>query len=794
MGDFKRAIDYHKKHLEIAIEQGDKIGEGAAYCNLGRAFRWIGDIKQAIEYHTRDLSIAKELEDKAGEGTSYGNLGNDYEILGDFKRAIDYHTQHLSVAKEVGDTAGEGTSYGNLGRAYHGIGDFQTAKEYHLKQLKIAKDVGDRAGEGRAYGNLGKVYHGVGNSQQSIEYMTQALNIAKEVGEKAREGRAYDNLGRAYHGVGDFNQAIKYHSQGLGIAKEVGDKLGQGRCYGNLGTAYYGIKDFKEAIKYHHMHLSIVKDLGDRAGEGHACGNLGRAFQGLGDFQIAMDYHNQQLSIAKQVGDMSGEGNACFLLGCVFQSMGSLQEALAYFRSSIQIYNRMRASLKSDVALNICFSQTYQNVYTALWRTLLKIKKTEEALYVAEQGRAQALIDLMKFQFDAESLPPTSNEGKETIFDLLNNAPAQTAFVALESNTINVWVKCKGNKIHFRQKEIESEDVTAFLHCLAENAMSAIHSVGDLSGDMPISEEPEHKLNSLPDKSKPLSLLYDTVVGPIVDLLDGDELIIVPDGPLWVAPYAALVDHHSRYLCESMRIRLVPSLTCLKLITSCPEGYHTQSGALLIGDRLRGEDTHLMGRPTYNRVSGDRKEVEILGEILKTTPLTDKQTSKNEVLKRIGSAALIHVSTFAEMDTGDIILAPSPTGTSTMPAEEDFRLKLDDLLTVKLQARLVVLTCCHSGREKAKSEGVVGIVRAFLSAGARSVLLSLWRSDDEATIELMRCFYQHLTDGNSASVALHQAMKCLRESEKFGAVKFWAPFVLIGDDVTIDFKGEEEVS
>lgn len=94
---------------------------------------------------------------------------------------------------------------------------------------------------------------------------------------------------------------------------------------------------------------------------------------------------------------------------------------------------------------------------------------------------------------------------------------------------------------------------------------------------------------------------------------------------------------------------------------------------------------------------------------------------------------------------------------------------------------------CHSGRGEVKSDGVVGMARAFLCAGARSVLASLWAIDDEATMNFMRSFYQHLIDGKSASMALHQAMKSLRESEKFCAAKYWAPFVLIGDDLKFEF-------
>ena len=88
---------------------------------------------------------------------------------------------------------------------------------------------------------------------------------------------------------------------------------------------------------------------------------------------------------------------------------------------------------------------------------------------------------------------------------------------------------------------------------------------------------------------------------------------------------------------------------------------------------------------------------------------------------------------------------------------------------------------------------MVGIARAFLGAGARSVIASLWALNDEATLEFMKHFYEHLVAGQSASKSLHHAMKWMRESEEFKAVKYWAPFVLIGDDVTLNFestKGE----
>ena len=121
-------------------------------------------------------------------------------------------------------------------------------------------------------------------------------------------------------------------------------------------------------------------------------------------------------------------------------------------------------------------------------------------------------------------------------------------------------------------------------------------------------------------------------------------------------------------------------------------------------------------------------------------------------------------------------------------------LTMADIANVGIRAKLVVLSCCHSGRGKIMtSEGAVGIARAFITSGARSVLVSLWLLNDESTREFMIRFYGHLVcDKMSTSEALHQSMKWMRETTKYG-VSDWAPFVLIGDDVTFDFNPRNEL-
>ena len=236
-----------------------------------------------------------------------------------------------------------------------------------------------------------------------------------------------------------------------------------------------------------------------------------------------------------------------------------------------------------------------------------------------------------------------------------------------------------------------------------------------------------------------------------------------------------------------MRIRILPSLMCMKLINASPKEYHNKSGALLVGDPCLEDFTTFLGENRFSPLPFAKKEVEMIGAMLGIHPLTGKEATKAEVLKRIGSVALVHIAAHGKIDNGEIALAPNPERKYRRPEEPDFMLTISDVQAAKLRAKLVVLSCAHSAQGKVSSEGVVGIARAFLGAGARSVLVALWSIDDEATMEFMRSFYQHLKDGNSASLSLNRAMKCLRESQKFNAPRFWAPFVLIGDDVTVDF-------
>ncbi|XP_067047934.1 tetratricopeptide repeat protein 28-like [Acropora muricata] len=791
LDDYQKAIEYQEKRLKKAIESGDRDKEGAAYRNLGSAFHSLSDHRKAIVHHEKALKIAIEIGDRGGEGRAYGNLGSAFQSLSDYPKAIEYHENALKIAIEIGDRGGEGKAYGNLGSAFQSLSDYRKNIEYQEKRLNIAIEIGDRGGEGGAYGNLGNAYDSLGDSQKAIEYHKKHLKIAREVGNLDGEGKAYGNLGNAYQSVGDYRIAIEYNEKALKLAVEVGDRAGEGRACGSLGSAYRSLGDYRKAIDYHKRLLKIAIEIGDRAGEGGAYGNLGNAYHSLGDYRRALEYHEKLLKIAKEIGDRAGEGEAYHNIGNVYSSLEQFENAVDYFVSAVDAFNSLRSLLKSQDNWKVTFREQHETTYTALWRSLIRSEKFDEALFAAEQGRAQTLSDNLLIQYKLPtSLSAAQTDTKATISLLIKELSTPTIFLATEGLTVYIWFLRRENKVAFRRGRIEADTserdpIQALLQSSLEKmgAEDRVRSDRASEFSMEARGEGPGKL-PLPPLDNPLKPFYDAFIDPVNDMLgpQDDELLIVPNGALGLTPWAAVI--------ESMRIRTVPSLTSYQLILSAPEGYHKRTGVLLVGNPCLKE----LKRP-LDDLPCAQEEVEMIASFFNTRPLTGREATKAEVMKRMSSVGLIHIASHGNARTGEIALSPNPGWASKYPQTKDYILKMSDVQAANLRARLVVLSCAYSGRGRIlKGEGVVGIARAFLSAGARSVLVALWAIDDGATKVFMKSFYQLLREGKTASAAVHQSMKSLRESEEFSEMKYWAPFQLIGDDVKIEFEAHDDVN
>ena len=702
LGDYPKGIEYNEKHLKIAVEIGDRGGEGVAYGIRGNIYRSLGDYQKAIEYHEKHLEIAIEIGDQDREGKAYANLGNAFLSLSDYQKATECYEKHLKIAIEIGDRDGVGKAYGNLGNVYASLGDYRKSIKYLEKYLKIAIEIGQRGGEGETLGNLGHNYQSLGDYRKAINYHEKCLKIAKETGNRGGEGRAYGNLGVAHHSLGDYRKAIEFVEKRLKIAIEIGDRGGEGRAYRNLGNTYRVLCDYRKGIDYHGKHLKIAIEIGDRGDEGRGYGSLGNAYQSLGDYRKAMEYQEKHLKIAREIGDQAGVGAAYHNIGIAFSSLEENENAVDSFVSAVDVFNSLRSRLKSEDNWKINFRDVNEASYTALWVSLLRIQKINKGLFAAEQGRAQTLSDnlLIQYKLDAFSSYATIDT-METVSRLLAKLSSPTLFLAIAGFTTNIWFLRKGKKIVFRKGRLggDRREKDPFL-ALLQSILDKIEAEetercedrtfdkldNEYSFSLEVRGEGVGKPPS-PPLDNPLKPFYDAVIDPIRDKLEpqDDQLVIVPDGALCLTPWAAVF--------ESIRIRIVPSLTSYQLILSVPEGHHNKKGALLVGNPCSRE----LKKPLHDLPCA-QKEVEMIASILKTTPLTGIRATKAAVMERTSSVGLIHIAAHGNERTGGIALSPNPGWSSRFPQRKDYVLKMSDVQAANLRARLVVLSCCHSGR------------------------------------------------------------------------------------------------
>ena len=810
VGDYVKAKEYHEKALAINMEIGDKAGEASSYGNLGIVFTSLGDYVKAKEYHEKALAIQIEIGDRAGEARNYGNLGGIFQFLGEKVKAKGISEKALAIDVEIGNRAGEATCYGNLGNVYKSFGDYVKAKECLEKALAINTEIGDRLGEALTYRNLGGVFESLGEYVRAMECYKKALAIEVEIGYRAGEASSYRNLGNVLCKLRQFRESNEYFENALTIMVAIGDRRGEAEVYQGLGDVLRSLGDNISAKQYLEKALVINLEIGDRAGEAASYAKLGTTCVSLAEYVIAEEYFEKALLITKDTGDVENEYNCYFILSMTKLLQEKYHEAFSCLFQSIEKYEDLRGFKAVNDQIKISIAD--RNIFSCkrLSGMLCDIGNPNSALYVEELGRARSLADLMETRYPAEkhiSANPQSWIGIENV--ITKDSNCSCLYISYHAQRVLLWVLTTGEDTSFREKKVRenflyktlakpTESLDEFFAFIVESFRSFGILPDDVCEDRSLVDiEPaqfdssrEETLAALrrgkdeKDPEPSLTLLHEILIKPVSDLLEEPEIIIVPDRNLYRVPFAALLDESGKYLSETFRIRLVPSLTTMKLIQDSPVDYHCQTGALIVGDPDVGDVIYNGRLKNFLPLPGARKEAEMVGRLLGVQPLLGEDATKQRVLQKVASVSLIHIAAHGNAERGEIAFAP-PSSTTGIPQEGDFLLKMSEISKVQLRAKLVVLSCCHSGRGQIRAKGVVGIAHAFLGSGARSVLVALWALGDIATEKLMNCFYKHLVRGESASESLHEAMKWMRENG-FTKVSEWAPFMLIGDNVSFD--------
>jgi|694.fasta_scaffold41450_3 tetratricopeptide (TPR) repeat protein len=770
LGHYPKAIEYHEIHLAIAREIGDRSGEAISLGNLGNAYQAFGLYSKAIEFHQYSLTIERELGNLQGKAASLSNLGVAYNSLGQYLKAIEYYQQSLAIAREIDHRSKVAASLGNLGLAYLSIGKFPEALDYCHQTLALKREIGDPQGEATALHNLGSIYHSLGQYTKVIEYYQQSLAIFREMGDRRGEAASLNNLGVTYDSLGQHLKALDHQQQSLSITREINDRQGEADALGNLGNTYEGLGQYPKAIEYHQQYLAIAREIKDREGESRALGNLGTAYGLLGQYLKAIEYLQHQLAIAREIGFRKGEAISLGNLGAVYNSLKQYAEAEKILNASIEVFESIRVKELSD-ADKVALFETYTRTYHSLQTALIAQNKTDTALEISERSRARAFVELMAAKLtDNPIIHPLTlaqmqqiaRQEKATLVEYYFNSPYETLYI---------WVLRPHGTLTFHSVALGS--IT--LSDLVNNDRRALGIRGErkfLAIDLP-------SIDSETNRQK----LYKLLIEPIESALPSnpeDKIIFIPHQELFSVSFAALQDKYSQYLVDKHTILTAPAIQVLQLT---PKSRRT-GNALIVGNPTMPKILTLAGQAFAEQLSplpGAENEAKAIAQLLQTEPIIGERATKRYILEQLPATRIAHFAThgllgdFKGLGTpGAIALAPDPCNAEI----NNGLLTSGEILDLKLNIDLLVLSACDTGCGSITGDGVIGLSRSLLTAGVTSLIVSLWAIPDSHTADLMIEFYRQWQNVPDKARALRQAQ--LNIKDRYPEPRNWAAFTIMG--------------
>jgi len=643
-----------------------------------------------------------------------------------------------------------------------------------------------------------------------------------------------------------YQAAISTFKKSLKIAEELDRKKLQAVVHSNIGSCFVNLKLYQDATRHFEKSLAIAKEIDVKDVEAWVCQNIAEIHFANLEFQQAITNLEKCSHIASTIHNKDRMWRACHRLGEMCRSIAKqypdreelkncMNKAEENLKKAIDCYDYLFENLCSRDEFKISIFDRFNDTYRLLTSVLIETHQIQHALLISDRGRARVLGDCLLSTYGMSQDKDSSS--KQLTYPDVESVLSNDAFTLLHYSSLDqclaVWVSHNKSMTFketdkdllfsaletlFGKKPQEHDDDTVnrfFTDTVAkayedmkinDRVTCENRSLDDIIGTYdglqngdpiePVAREVRLQGTTalVPDLPS-LEVLYSALIAPVLSDIQHDEIVIVPDGKMYTVPFAALKDPDTgRYLSETKRIRLVPSIAVLKLLQECPFDRHNQQGALLVGNptvgdvKLRGKDKKIEGLPYAGL------EVNKIKNLLQkkmhpkfVTLLAEKQATKDAVLAKMKEGvAIIHIAAHGSPSTGEIALAPvTSQDRQGLPEEQDYLLTMKEVQEVVVNAQLVVLSCCHSGQGEIRAEGVMGLSRAFLAAGARAVVASLWVINYEITLNFMEKFYDCLINSKSASTSLHEAMGYVRKTYK--EPKHWAPFSLIGDDITINF-------
>ncbi|HEX9189634.1 MAG TPA: CHAT domain-containing protein [Vicinamibacteria bacterium] len=720
--------------------------------NVGWALFLKGEYAAARAELERALTLATDGPVERGgnvwvRGRVLTNLAIATAALGDASQA--YRTLGEVAATESGDGMNRTRALEHLGRLEESWGDVAAA----LARYESALQTGEAAmfdsapvAYNRAYlvgahSRLGLLRERLGRPREAREAVERGLALARELGTRRLIAQVLLDRGRLQREGGDLAGAARDHEEALALAGEARLEREEALGLAELGWNGLARGDASAALSFFERALAskAVSESPETAGAVRA--GLARAREALGQADEAAREDDRAVEAVEAVrrGDLPET-----------RRLGYWRLRQAVFRSAIALRHR-------------------------LLEVSGELRHAERALELAEQARSRTLLDLIGRggvpgapegvgrALPVERLREEILHGDAALLAFTLDEPRSWAFVLTRRSCAMAALPGRA--------EIE-RDVEEWRRQLATAAEAPP------SGDAARVSTAEGRGRTSGGRPNPVAArLHAVLLGPFAARVAGHRrLVVVPDGALHALPFEALEDERGRLVLDRHVVSYAPSASVAAALRARRAAGPPASGRLLAFAAPPS--------PAFGPLPLARTEALAIARLFPdaAAEVREGEAASERWLKqaRLSAYGTLHFATHGTYDDR----APGRSALVLAAGRgEDGLLQVGEIASLSLRARLVSLSACDTGLgEVVNGEGVVGLARAFLNAGADAVAMTLWRIPDASTAELMQAFYRHLRGGREGAEALREAKLELRRSRASRRGAFhWAGVVLSGD-------------
>ncbi|MEG4005181.1 tetratricopeptide repeat protein [Microcoleus sp. Pol1C5] len=835
LGEKQKALEYYSQSLPLSRAIGDRKQEARTLNNIGTVYSDLGEKQKALEYYSQSLPLYRAVGDRNGEAVTLIGIGAVYSALGEKQKALEYLGQSLPLSRAIGDRTQEARTLINIGSVYSDLGEKQKSLEYYNQSLPLYRAVGDRNGEATTLNNIGLVYLDLGEKQKALEYYSQSLPLYRAVGDRSGEATTLNNIGSVYSDLEEKEKALEYYSQSLPLYRAVGDRRGEARTLNNIGSVYSDLEEKEKALEYYSQSLPLSRAVGDRSGEANNLSNIAYAKREQGNLTEALTNIEASLKIIESLRTKIAspelrtsyfatvQNYYQFYIDLLMQ-LHKTQPRSGYDTKAFEASERSRARSLLEL-LQEANADIRQNVAPEL---LQRERSLQQQLDALEKRRVEVL--------NRPKHTPTQEAELEQQRQTLI-AQYQDIQTQIRANSPRYAALTQPQPLTLAQiqQQILDENTILLQYSLGKERsyLWAVTKTSITSYELPKAAEIETTArkfrnavtaptsrNSPNQVAQANDAISQMILQPAAAQLAQKRLLIVGDGVLNYLPFAALSlpgksgENGNPPLIVDHEIVLLPSASTLGILRQNYSDRQppTRTLAILADPVFSPEDERVKNQSTatnlqaiesvnpglsrsgrannlqLSRLKFTRQEAQIIQALVpansRTESLDFEASRAVATSPKLNQYKIIHFATHGLANSAH----PELSGIILSLVDEKGNplngfLRLTDIFNLKLAANLVVLSACQTGMGQiVQGEGMVGLTRGFMYAGAQRVVVSLWSVDDEGTAKLMSSFYQGmLQKGLTPAAALRAAQLEMLKQEEWRSPYYWAAFTLQGE-------------